>query len=76
MEADAESEEENGHNCAGRSRAGLAGEREGIQRGSINTSRKSKHQGKKNSYIRESGIRWESKLATKSICVEHRTQLL
>lgn len=71
-----QSEEENGQNLAGRGQAGLAGEREGIQRGSINTSRKSKHQGKKNNYIRESDIRWESKPVTKSICVEHRTQFL
>lgn len=56
-----------GHYLAGGTRACLTGKRKGIQKVSRNTSGKTKHQGKKNSYIGESGIRWKYKLFTNSV---------
>lgn len=71
-----DNDQTNGDSPAGGTGACLAGKRKGIQKVSKNTSRKSKHQGKKNIYIRESGIRWKSKLVTNNINVDDRIWLL
>lgn len=74
MGADADKDQTDEHYPTGGTRACLGGKRKGIQRISRNTSGKSKCQGKKKSYIRETS--WKCKLVTNSISLDNRIWVL